>query len=139
VRTAEANRFAIGEEQIFSELMDHNQIRSDALLEYKATRTYPVSDPHGKIHAQEEGRMEFHAPDSKRFVITSEQGSGLVHRLALNPLIASEIRAAAGQDRHDSAITPANYRLGTDGRRRGPDISLLHFARHPEAPGQIPV
>lgn len=111
VPTTEANRFGIGEEQIFTELMDHNQIRSDALLEYIATRTYRVSDPHGKVHAQEEGRMEFHAPDSKRFVITSEQGSGLVRRLALNPLIASEIRAASGQDRYDSAITPANYRL----------------------------
>lgn len=31
--------------------------------------------------------------------------------VALNPLIASEIKAAAGKDRHDSAITPANYRL----------------------------
>jgi hypothetical protein len=32
-----------------------------------------------------------------------------VRRLALNPLIASEIEAASGKQHHDSAITPANY------------------------------
>jgi hypothetical protein len=31
--------------------------------------------------------------------------------LALNPLIASEIEAAAGKQHHDSSITPANYTL----------------------------
>jgi len=32
-----------------------------------------------------------------------------VRRLALNPLIASEIEAASGKQHHDSSITPANY------------------------------
>src|SRR5260221_5615431 len=32
-------------------------------------------------------------------------------RLALNPLIASEIDAASGKQHHDSAITPENYTL----------------------------
>lgn len=35
----------------------------------------------------------------------------MVRRLALHPLIVNEIQAAAGKDRHDSAITPANYTL----------------------------
>jgi hypothetical protein len=63
------------------------------------------------MHAQIEGKMEFHAPDGKRFDITSEQGSGVVRSLRLHPLIASEIQAAVGKDRHDGAITPANYTL----------------------------
>jgi len=41
--------------------------------------------------------------------MTSEAGSGLVRRLALKPLIDSEIEAASGKQQHDSAITPANY------------------------------
>ena len=53
--------------------------------------------------------MEYRAPDKKTFVTTSESGSGLVRRLALNPLIASEIEAASGKQHHDSSITPANY------------------------------
>ena len=102
---------AIGEDQIFQELVRRNQIRNDELREYTANRAYRVSDPRGKIHAAKQGRMEFHAPDVKRFTTTGEEGSGIVRRLALNPLISSEIKAAAGKDHHDSAITPANYRL----------------------------
>jgi hypothetical protein len=110
-QAAAADAHVIGEQQIFAELLDHNQTRSDALLEYTAGRTYRVSHANGKVHAQIDGVMEFHAPDRKRFVVASEQGSGLVRSLALKPLIATEINAAAGKDRHDSAITPANYRL----------------------------
>jgi hypothetical protein len=97
--------------RVFTELVAHNGYRSAALLEYTATRTYQVADLSGKVHAREVGRMEFRAPDNKTFVVTSEEGSALVRRLALNPLIASEIKAAAGKDRHDSAITPENYNL----------------------------
>ncbi len=109
--TAAPDGRSIGEEQIFAYLIARNQTRSEALLEYIDTRTYRVRNLNGRVHAQIEGKMEFHAPDGKRFVITSEQGSGVVRRLALHPLIASEIKAAAGKDRHDSAITPANYTL----------------------------
>jgi hypothetical protein len=55
--------------------------------------------------------MEFRAPDQKKFVATSEAGSGLIRRMALNPLISSEIEAAAGKVHHDSAISSANYSL----------------------------
>jgi hypothetical protein len=102
---------AIGDQQIFADLIARNQTRSKALLEYIDTRTYQVRNLNGKVHAQIEGKMEFRAPDGKKFITTSEQGSGIVRRLALHPLIASEIKAAGGKDRHDSAITPANYKL----------------------------
>ena len=48
----------------------------------------------GKVRAEETGRMKYRAPDKKNFATTSESGSVLVRRLALNPLIASEIDAA---------------------------------------------
>jgi outer membrane lipoprotein-sorting protein len=102
---------ALSSEQIFAKLVDRNQTRAGGLLEYKAERVYRVSDPNGKIHAQIEGRMEFEAPESKTFVTKSEAGSAIVRHLALKPLIASEIDATRGKDRHDSAITPANYTL----------------------------
>jgi hypothetical protein len=92
-------------------LVAHNGSRSAALIAYTANRTYQVSDPQGKVHAQEVGRMEYRAPDSKTFVVTSEAGSGLIRHLALNPLIASEIRTAAGKEHHDSSISPENYTL----------------------------
>lgn len=53
--------------------------------------------------------MECRAPDKKTFVLKSEGGSGLIRRLALNPLIASKIEAASGKKHSKSSITAANY------------------------------
>jgi hypothetical protein len=114
----EALRSGAAENQIFTELVAHNELRSAALLEYTALRTYQVIDLAGKVHAQEVGRMEYRAPDKKTFVTISEEGSAAVRHLALNPLIASEIEAAAGKEHHDSSITPANYTLDLLGEQQ---------------------
>jgi hypothetical protein len=104
-------RPGIVESQLFAALEAHNNMRRSALRDYSFLRIYEVLDWKGKVHAQEIGRMEYRAPDKKTFVVTSEGGSGLIRRAALNPLISSEIEAAAGSERHDSAISPANYSL----------------------------
>jgi hypothetical protein len=104
-------RSGVTENQIFSELITHNQLRTTTLIGYTVLRTYQVVDLTGKVHAEEVGRMEYQAPDKKTFVVQSEAGSVLVRRLALSPLIASEIETAAGKEHHDSAISPANYTL----------------------------
>jgi hypothetical protein len=101
----------IDESRLFHELLSHNELRNAALAGYTEQRTYAVTDMTGRVRAQESGQMEYRAPDRKTFATTSESGSGLVRRLALNPLIASEIDAASGKQHHDSAITPANYTL----------------------------
>ena len=80
--------------QIFDELLAHNALRYATLANYTAFRTYQVIDLKGKVHAEEAGRMEYRAPDQKKFVVMSEKGSALVRRLALNALIASEIETA---------------------------------------------
>src|ERR1700691_1111991 len=119
-------RPGVSESQIFDELLAHNALRSATLLDYTALRTYQVVDLSGKVHAEEVGRMEYRAPDWKAFVVTSEKGSGLVRRLALNPLIASEIEAAAGKQHHDSVISPANYALEPLGEQQvGPYKCLV--------------
>src|SRR5467141_3051597 len=99
----------IDESKLFTELLAHNELRNAALLGYTEQRTYEVTDTTGKVRTQESGQMEYRAPDKKTFVTTSESGSGLVRRLALNPLIASEIEAASGKQHHDSSVTPTNY------------------------------
>ena len=111
-------RPGITEAQLFAQLETHNDLRKSSLLDYTVFRTYQVIDLKGKVHAEEVGRMEFHAPDQKRFVTTSESGSGLVRRMALNPLISSEIEAAAGKEHHDSAISPENYSLNLLGEQQ---------------------
>jgi hypothetical protein len=96
-------------EQIFAELVKHNELRNAQLRQYSAVRTYAVADLAGKIHAKSTVRMDYVAPDKKTFVAIQEEGSGVVRRLVLNRLMESEISAAAGQDHRDSSITPANY------------------------------
>src|SRR5580658_2935849 len=108
----------ISEDRLFAELVAHNDLRTAALLAYTATRTYQVTDASGKVYAQEVGRMEYVAPDKKTFVVTSVQGSAIVRRLALDPLIASEVKTAVGKEHHDSAITPANYTLKLLGKEQ---------------------
>jgi hypothetical protein len=101
----------LDETRLFIELLAHNEMRNVALAGYTEQRIYAVTDMTGKVRAEETGRMEYRAPDKKNFATTSESGSALVRRLALNPLIASEIDAASAKQHHDSAITPANYSL----------------------------
>lgn len=103
---------------IFDELLAHNALRTANLVNYTAFRTYQVVDPKGKVHAEVVGRMEFRAPDRKSFLVTSEKGSVVVRRLALNALIAGEIENTAGKQHHDSAITPANYSLDLLGEQK---------------------
>jgi len=100
--------------QIFDELLAHNALRAATLMNYTAFRTYQVVDLKGKVHAEEIGQMDYRAPDQKTFVVTSEKGSVLVRRLALNALIASEIETTAG----DSAISPTNYTLDLLGEQQ---------------------
>src|SRR5690349_17831527 len=100
-RTPEPLRAGITEDRLFSELLAQNGHRSEGLIAYVAQRTYEVRDPKGKVHAEEVGRMEYEAPDKKTFTVTSVKGSGVVRRLALKPLIDSEIWAAAGKEHHD--------------------------------------
>lgn len=111
-------RPGVSGDQLFEELTAHNDLRKSELRDYTALRTYRVVDLKGKVHAEESGRMEFRAPDQKTFVVTSETGSGLIRKMALKPLISSEISAAAGKEHHDSAISPANYSLDMLGEQQ---------------------
>jgi hypothetical protein len=116
----------IDERSLFSELLTHNELRNAALAGYTEQRIYKVTDLTGRVRAQAIGQMEYRAPDKKTFATTSESGSGLVRRLALNPLIASEIEAASGKQHHDSAITPENYTLELLGEQQvGPYRCIL--------------
>jgi hypothetical protein len=96
-------------EQIFAELIRHNELRNAALHSYSAVRSYAVTDPKGKVHAQKTVRLDYRAPDTKSFVTVSEKGSAVVRHLVLNRLMESEVEAASGKSHRDSSISTANY------------------------------
>jgi len=111
-------RPGVTESHVFADLAAHNEQRRTALHDYSALRTYQVVDLKGKVHAEEVGRMNFLAPDKKEFTVNFEGGSGVVRRMALNPLIRSEIETAAGKEHHDSAISADNYSLNLLGEQQ---------------------
>src|SRR6202795_101736 len=116
--SVEPLRPGVTESQVLAELAARNEERKTALHDYTALRAYQVIDLKGKMHAEEIGRMEFFSPDKKTFTVTSESGSGLVRHMALDPLINSEIEAAAGKEHHDSAISTDNYSLNLLGEQQ---------------------
>lgn len=123
-------RPGVTESQVLAELATHNEERKAALHDYAVLRTYQVVDLKGKVHAEKTGHMEFLSPDKKTFTVTSESGSGLVRNMALNPLIKSEIEAAAGKEHHDSAISADNYSLNLLGEQQvGPYRCFVSEAR----------
>ena len=82
-------------DQIFADLVKHNDLRNSQLHDYSAVRTYSVGDLQGKIHAKTTVRMTYVAPDKKEFVAIAEEGSSVVRHLVLNRLMESEVAAAA--------------------------------------------
>ena len=110
-------------DQIFANLVEHNEVRSAELRNYSAVRTYALRDAQGKVQAKEVVRMDYVAPDQKAFVTIEEQGSSAVRHLVLNQLMESEISAAKEPGHRDSSITPANYRLRLLGEE---DLGVYH-------------
>lgn len=96
-------------DEIFSKLVEHSRQRDRNLERYSVTRTYEVSNPEGKVYAQEIVDVNYRAPDQKTFTKKSEQGSWVIRRLVLNRLIESEEQTATGRDHRDSSINPRNY------------------------------
>lgn len=46
-------------DQIFDDLLKHNEVRSAKLREYSAVRTYALTDTQGKVQAKETVRMDY--------------------------------------------------------------------------------
>ena len=96
-------------DDLFSKLVEHNQLRDAHLHAYSELRTYSVTNDQGKVYAQEVVRVKYRGPDHKTFVIESGRGSALVRDLVLKRLVESEIETSSGRSHRDSAISPENY------------------------------
>lgn len=96
-------------DEIFAKVLEHNRLRESRLEQYSALRTYSAASLKGRVYAEETVRMQYRAPETKVFTTVHENGSSIVRSRVFAPLIHSEAEAAAGRNRHDSSITPANY------------------------------
>ena len=102
---------------IFERLQQANALRDAALESYLSTRRYSVFEPGHESDAELLVSMQFVAPSTKTFTTIAVHGVGWIHRRVFGRLMEAEAEAAGGQDKTNSAITPANYEaqlLGSD-------------------------
>ena len=104
-----ATRVGLTGDDIIAEMLEHNRLRNELLQRYSAVRTYRIRNLEGKLAAQTVVRVDYEAPDKKKFKKTSENGSAIVRHLVFDRLLQSEGETSSGREHHNSAITPANY------------------------------
>jgi hypothetical protein len=109
--------------EIVSRVLAENKRRNELLQSYAVTRTYEIRTHEGKVAAQTVVRMEYRAPDVKKFEKTSEKGSGIVRHLVFDRLMDSESESAGGKEHQNSALTPANYEFHFSGKE---DVGPYH-------------
>jgi len=105
----EARSSAMTGDELFEKLIEHNQLRDIHLEHYSATRTYKVTNPEGKVYAEEIVSVAYHAPNHKSFAVNQESGSWIVRNSVLKRLMDSESETSSGQAHRDSSIKPDNY------------------------------
>jgi len=112
---------------IFERVQQANAMRDAALESYLSIRRYSVFEPGHQSDAELLVSMQFVAPSTKTFRTLDVRGVGWIHRRVFGRLMEAEAQAAAGKDRTDSAISPANYDaqlVGSD-RLAGRDCYVL--------------
>jgi outer membrane lipoprotein-sorting protein len=119
-------------DEIFARLVKQNERRAARLRQYSEQRIYTLASPNGKVHARITGRMEYAGPNRMTFVATSEEGSVLVRRMALNRLIQHEISAASGKQRRDASIIPDNYTFTLLGQEEVGGAPCYVVSAHPK-------
>jgi outer membrane lipoprotein-sorting protein len=102
-------------EEVIAKMLDRNRLRNEQLQRYSAVRTYEIKNLEGKLAAQAVVRVDYQAPDKKSFTRTSEKGPGIVRHLVFDRLMQSEGETSSGREKHDSAITTANYTFALTG------------------------
>ena len=110
-------------DQILSKLEEHNAERASALQEVQGTRIYRM-EYHGfpsDRDAEMVVKADFHAPDSKKFVVVSETGSRFVIDHVFKKLLESEQEAFTAENRRSMALNRDNYDFELAGFEPAPD------------------
>ena len=96
-------------EEIIQRVIDENRRRDSLLRQYSVQSVYRVMSDDGKVRAEVKAILSYRAPGAKEFHIIAEQGSETIRNRVFKPLMEVEVETAAGRQRQDGAITPANY------------------------------
>ena len=105
-------------DQIFAEFLAHEDQRSAALLEYTAVKRHQMFDSRGELYAEEITHLEYHAPNRRTSVVTSQKGWAPSGHFTFYQVVASEVETAATEEDRESSITPSNYKLDPRGEQQ---------------------
>ena len=97
-------------DQIVQKMVQRNAQRARALESYRGTRVYRL-EYHGLSNKTAElfVTMTYRWPDEKKFCVTSESGSPLLHKRVLKRLLEAEMEAMKEDQRRQTAMDPENY------------------------------
>jgi len=106
-------------DEIVSRLVVRDRERQATLGSYQSLRTYRMAykGPLGERRAEMVVRMDFAAPDKKRFTVLSESGSTIFCHQVIRKLMEGEQEGAREQNHQLAMLSPANDRVklvGTD-------------------------
>ena len=110
-------------DQVVANLEQRNAQRAAALEQFEGTRIYRMEYrgfPSNR-DAEMVVRVSFQAPNSEQFTVVSETGSKFVIDHVFKKLLEGEQEAAKGDNRHDTALTRANYNFELAGYETPPE------------------
>ena len=105
-------------DQIFAELLAHEDQRSAALLEYTAVKRHQMFDSRGELYAEEITHIEYQARNKRASVVTSQKGWAPSGHFTFYQVVASEVETVATAEDRESSITPSNYKLHPRGEQQ---------------------
>jgi len=103
----------ISADEIVRQVMQHDAARRQALIRYGSERTYEMDykGPIGVRHARMQVRMDYSAPESKKFTVLSETGSTVFCHQVISRLMEGEREGALEANRLRSMLSPENDKL----------------------------
>jgi hypothetical protein len=125
-RSSDREQYSTAE--LFSRLTARHHWQEARLVRLSVVRTYRMKNGKGKILAEEAVVMEYTAPRTETFRITSEKGSQFICRHVFQRLMRYEEKRVQANKNPDSLITPENYTLEVVGRDRigNSDCLVVH-------------
>lgn len=119
---------------VVEKMITMNQQRADALRGYVSVREYYL-EFHGlgiKKTAQMAVKMTYRQPDQKEFTILSKQGSKLLLKRVLEPIVESEVEAMQNGNFLHTSVTPENYDFTLVGFEQTPERNLYVLEAEPK-------
>jgi hypothetical protein len=103
----------MGADEIVRRVMQHDAARREALIRYGSERTYEMDykGPIGTRHAKMQVRMDYSAPENKKFTVLSETGSTVFCHQIISRLMEGEREGALEANRLRAMLSPENDRL----------------------------